>query len=187
MSEKAIDIGGDHVAGIARPVVSVAPVNLPIEGRRSLLQLRISAPIGGSELPIILFSHGNGQSLYAYGQLANHWAAQGFVVIQPTHLDSRMVGLAQDDPHRPQLWRHRESDLVHVLDALPAMLAAMPGLAGRVDVDRIAVAEHAGQQGTAARRGQVSHPHGWTGTRATTLISKSKPASQVTPTAVQAG
>jgi hypothetical protein len=46
---------------------------------------------------------------------------------------------------------------------------------------------NAGQQGTAARCGQISHCHGLTGMRATTLISKSKPASQVTPTAVQAG
>lgn len=66
MSAKAIDIGGDHVAGISRPILSVAPVSLPVEGRGAALQLRISAPLDGAALPIILFSHGNGQSLYAY-------------------------------------------------------------------------------------------------------------------------
>lgn len=158
MPEKAIDIGGDHVAGIERPVLSVAPVSLPEGGRGAPLRLRISAPLEGSALPIILFSHGNGQSLYAYGPLANHWAAQGFVVIQPTHLDSRMVGLAQDDPRRPQLWRHRENDLVHVLDALPALLAAAPGLAGRVDIDRIAVAGHSWGAQTASMLLGARHP-----------------------------
>lgn len=158
MSEKAIDIGGDHLAGIARPVVLVAPLSLAVEGRGTPLQLRISAPLEGSGLPIIVFSHGNGQSLYAYGPLANHWAAQGFVVIQPTHLDSRMIALAQDDPRRPQLWRHRENDLVHVLDALPALLAATPGLAGRVDVNRIAVAGHSWGAQTASMLLGARHP-----------------------------
>jgi pimeloyl-ACP methyl ester carboxylesterase len=158
MLEKAIHIGGDHVAGIERPILSVAPVSLLVQGRGALLQLRVSAPLEGSALPIILFSHGNGQSLYAYGPLANHWAAQGFVVIQPTHLDSRMVGLAQDDPRRPQLWRHRENDLLRVLDALPALLAATPGLGGRVDFDRIAVAGHSWGAQTASMLLGARHP-----------------------------
>jgi pimeloyl-ACP methyl ester carboxylesterase len=146
------------VAGIARPVVSVAPVSLPVEGRGALLQVRVSAPLEGSALPIILFSHGNGQSLYAYGPLANHWASQGFVVIHSTHLDSRMVGLAQDDPRRTQLWRHREHDLVHILDALPALLAAMPGLQGRADRDRVAVAGHSWGAQTASMLLGSRHP-----------------------------
>lgn len=158
MSEKAIDIGGDHVAGIARPVLSVAPVSLPVAGRGAALQLRISAPLDGGTLPVIVFSHGNGQSLYAYGPLANHWAAQGFVVIQPTHLDSRMVGLAQDDRRRPQLWRLRENDLVHILGALPSLVAAVPGLSGRVDHDRIAVAGHSWGAQTASMLLGARHP-----------------------------
>ena len=158
MSERAIDIGGDHVEGIFRPILSVAPIGLPVEGRGAVLQLRISAPLDGAALPIILFSHGNGQSLYAYGPLANYWAAQGFVVIQPTHLDSRMVGLPQDDPRRPQLWRHREADLVHVLDALPSVLAAVPGLSDRVDRDRIAVAGHSWGAQTASVLLGARHP-----------------------------
>ncbi len=81
MSEAGIDIGGDHVAGIFRPILSVAPVSLPVEGRGAVLQLRISAPLDGTALPIILFSRGNGQSLHAYERLARHWTAQGFVVI----------------------------------------------------------------------------------------------------------
>ena len=77
-----------------------------------------------------------------YGPLAKHWAAQGFVVIQPKHLDSRMVGFAQDDARRPRLWRDRENDLVQVLDALPVLLATTPGFAGRGDVQRMAGAGH---------------------------------------------
>ena len=78
----------------------------------------------GNALPVIIFSHGNGQSLHAYGPLADHWAAYGFVVIQPTHLDSRTLGLAPDDPRRPHLWRFREEDLAAVLDGLGSGLIA---------------------------------------------------------------
>jgi predicted dienelactone hydrolase len=54
-------------------VVSIAPISLPSVGRGVDLQVRVSAPISGDELPIIIFSHGNGQSLHAYAPLANYW------------------------------------------------------------------------------------------------------------------
>ena len=80
--------------------------------------MRVSAPATGSELPVIVFSHGFGSSLNGYGPLADFWAAHGFVVIQPTHLDSRTVGLPQDDPRIPRLWRFRVEDMKRVLDRL---------------------------------------------------------------------
>lgn len=80
------------------PVVSVKPVALEAPGRGEDLRVRVSAPTTGSELPVVVFSHGFGSSLNGYGPLADFWAAHGFVVIQPTHLDSRTVGLPQDDP-----------------------------------------------------------------------------------------
>ena len=42
------------------PVVSVSPVVLPAPGRAVDLQVRVSAPVTGSELPVILLSHGHG-------------------------------------------------------------------------------------------------------------------------------
>jgi dienelactone hydrolase len=142
----------------AVPVISMAPVTLPLPKRGLDLQLRVSAPLHGDRLPVVIFSHGNGQSLHGYGPLANHWAAHGFVVIQPTHLDSRMIGLAQDDPRRPQLWRFRESDLVSILDGLDAIEAAVPAIAGRIDRDRIAVAGHSwGAQAASTLLG-AKHP-----------------------------
>lgn len=44
------------------PVLSVGPVVLPAPGRTVDLQMRVSAPVTGSELPIILLSHGLGFS-----------------------------------------------------------------------------------------------------------------------------
>ena len=65
------------------------------------LQVRVTAPTTGPDLPIIVFSHGFGFSMDAYGPLVDFWAAHGFAVIQPTHLDSVTLGLAPDDPRTP--------------------------------------------------------------------------------------
>ncbi|MFF0584924.1 alpha/beta hydrolase family protein [Streptomyces sp. NPDC003781] len=131
-------------AGVATtaPVVSVKPVVLHAPERGEDLRVRVSAPATGHGLPLVLLAHGFGSSLDGYGPLADHWAAHGFVVVQPTHLDSRTVGLPEDDPHRPGLWRSRVEDMKRVLDNLDVVEAAVPGLAGRLDRSRVAAAGH---------------------------------------------
>jgi fermentation-respiration switch protein FrsA (DUF1100 family) len=124
------------------PVVSVTPVSLKAPGRGDDLQVRVSAPATGSSLPVIVFSHGFGSSLNGYGPLADFWAAHGFVVIQPTHLDSRTVSLPPEDPRTPRIWRFRVEDMKRILDQLDLLEAAIPGLSGRVDRIRIAAAGH---------------------------------------------
>lgn len=101
----------------------------------------------GSELPVILLSHGLGfsnnlSSLNGYAPLANFWAAHGFVVIQPTHLDSRTLSLDPDSPGAPPHWRSRAEDMTRILDRLDAIEAAVPQLSGRLDRSRVAVAGH---------------------------------------------
>lgn len=131
------------------PVVSVSPVVLPAPGRAVDLQLRVSAPVIGRDLPIVLLSHGHGvsnhlSSLNGYGPLASYWAARGFVVLQPTHLSSATLrGVV--DPHGPEgalFWRSRAQDMSRLLDALDTIEDAVPGLRGRMDRGRVAVAGH---------------------------------------------
>ncbi|MFK4547765.1 putative dienelactone hydrolase [Streptomyces tendae] len=124
------------------PVVSVKPVVLPAPERGEDLRVHVSAPVTGHGLPVVLLAHGFGSSLDGYGPLADHWAAHGFVVVRPTHLDSRTVGLTEDDPRRPGLWRSRVEDMRRVLDDLDVVEAAVPGLAGRLDRSRVAAAGH---------------------------------------------
>lgn len=124
------------------PVISVSPVVVAAPGRGQELHVRVSAPVSGRELPVLLFSHGNGSSLQGYGPLVQFWAAHGFVVVQPTHLDSRTLGLPPDDARRPVIWRHRVADLRHILDNLSTVEDAIPGLRGRLDHARVAVAGH---------------------------------------------
>jgi predicted dienelactone hydrolase len=117
-------------------------VVLPAPGRGEDLQVRVSAPVTGAELPMIVFSHGFGESLDGYAPLADFWAAHGFVVVQPTHLDSRKLNVTPDDPRYPEIWRLRVEDLTRVLDQLDLVEAAVPGLAGRLDRSRVAAAGH---------------------------------------------
>ncbi|WP_084959170.1 alpha/beta hydrolase family protein [Thermoactinospora rubra] len=123
-------------------VMSAKPVVLPAPDRGEDLQVRVSAPATGGDLPVIVFSHGFGWSMNGYAPLADFWAAHGFVVVQPTHLDSRTLGLPADDPRTPRIWRFRVEDLKRVIDELDALEASVPGLRGRLDRGRIAVAGH---------------------------------------------
>jgi len=124
------------------PLVSVRPVLIPAPGRGEDLQVRVTAPVVGTDLPVVVFSHGFGWSMDGYSPLATAWAGAGFVVVQPTHLDSRTLGLTPADPRFADIWRIRVQDVRRVLDCLEPVEAAVPGLPGRVDRSRIAVAGH---------------------------------------------
>ncbi|MBT2508356.1 chlorophyllase [Streptomyces sp. ISL-98] len=130
------------IASAPTAIVSAKPVVLSAPGRGEDLQVRVSAPVTGSDLPIIVFSHGFGWSMDGYAPLADFWAARGFVVLQPTHLDSRTLSLPADDPRTPRIWRFRVEDIKRVLDELDVLEASVPGLSGRLDRSRIAVAGH---------------------------------------------
>jgi len=128
-------------------VISVSPVVLSAPGRAVDLQMRISAPATGRELPIILLSHGQGRSnnlssLNGYGPLANFWAAQGFVVIQPTHLSSKTLSLDPKTSGAPLFWRSRVEDMKYIIDQLDVIESSIPEIKGRLDQGRIAVTGH---------------------------------------------
>lgn len=109
------------------PVVSISPIVLPAPDRGHDLYVRVSAPATGAQLPIIMFAHGFGSSLDGYAPLVHYWAAHGFVVIQPTFLDSRTLSANPQashrealntylaDPRKPHMWRYRAQDLGQVL------------------------------------------------------------------------
>jgi fermentation-respiration switch protein FrsA (DUF1100 family) len=156
------------------PVISVSPIVLSAPGRGEALQVRISAPATGNSLPIIIFSHGFGSSMDGYAPLANFWAAHGFVVIQPTFLDSRTLNHSPkaahnealkvylDDPRKPLMWRFRVEDVKRVLDQLDFIEDSAPGLKGRLDRSRIAAVGHSfGAQTTGMLLGaRVIAPNG---------------------------
>lgn len=129
-------------------IISVYPIGLSVRDRPVALELRVTAPTVGRGLPILLLSHGHGpsnflSSLHGYGPLASYYAARGFVVIQPTHLDSKTLPFrGSDHPDAPLFWRSRAEDMAHILDRLDVIESAVPGLAGRLDRDKVAVVGH---------------------------------------------
>lgn len=127
---------------LGRRIVAVRPIAVAAPGRSVDLQVKVTAPLSGHDLPVIVFSHGNAWSLDGYGPLVDRWAAAGFIVVQPTHLDSRRNGIGWDDPRFAAIWRVRIADLHAVLDGLGAILLQAGDLATRVDRERIAVVGH---------------------------------------------
>ncbi len=131
----------------AVPTVSVSPVTLPAPDRGLPLELRITAPVGGRDLPIILLSHGHGPSLYlpskdGYGPLVSFYAEHGFAVIQPTHANSKVAGLDPGAPGGPLFWRSRVEDMTLILDRLDEIEGMVPAVAGRLDHGRVAAVGH---------------------------------------------
>ncbi|WP_433536855.1 alpha/beta hydrolase family protein [Micromonospora sp. CA-249363] len=125
----------------AQRIVAIKPIGVPTEGRGIDLQVKVTAPASGRDLPVIVFSHGNAWSMDGYEPLVDRWAAAGFVVVQPTHLDSRRNGIGFDDPRFGTIWRVRIADLHAVLDNLGDILDEA-GLRGRVDEGRVAAVGH---------------------------------------------
>lgn len=147
--------GADALLGRARtipvanstPFLSVSPVVLPAPGRPAPLQVRVSAPVTGGRLPVVLISHGGGFTNYlsshrGFAPLSDFWAAHGFVVVQPTHLSSKSLGLPRTAPDARGYWESRVQDLTAILDHFSLIEAAVPGLAGRVSPGQAAVAGH---------------------------------------------
>ncbi|KUF16817.1 alpha/beta hydrolase family protein [Streptomyces silvensis] len=124
-----------------RQTIAIKPITVPAEGRDFELQVKVTAPARGADLPVIVFSHGNAWSMDGYGPLVDRWADAGFAVVQPTHLDSRRYGIGFDDPRFGTLWRVRVADLHGVLDHLGHVME-QAGLTDRVDHSRVALVGH---------------------------------------------
>ncbi|GGG23052.1 MULTISPECIES: dienelactone hydrolase [Rhizobium] len=126
--------------------VAYTPIRLSMPGRQPL-ELRLTAPATGSNLPILLLSHGYGPSNYipskdGYAPLVQYWAERGFVVIQPTHASSRVGGLSSDTPGAPFFWRKRVEEMKAILDQLAEIERQASAVAGRMDHARIAAVGH---------------------------------------------
>jgi predicted dienelactone hydrolase len=163
-----IPISTTGLSPVLRVVVSVSPIVLPAPGRPVDLRVRVTAPVTGHDLPLLLLSHGQGgsnnlSSLDGYAPLVQHFAAQGFVVVQPTHLSSATLnghpGL-KDHPEAPLFWRERALDMTRILDGLAVLEATVPQIAGRLDHGKVVVVGHSlgGHTAGLLLGARLSHP-----------------------------
>ncbi|WP_261394792.1 alpha/beta hydrolase [Mameliella alba] len=114
--------------------VAYTSILLPMKDRQPL-DLRLTAPAEGRDIPIVLFSHGGGPSNYipskdGYAHLTQFWAERGLAVIQPTHATSRVGGLPPDAEGAPFFWRERVAEMTAILDRLDEIEAKAPAIAG---------------------------------------------------------
>jgi predicted dienelactone hydrolase len=126
-------------------VVTYSPVVFDVPDRPVPLEIKVSMPESGRDLPVILLSHGHGManflsSLNGYGPLVDFWAAHGFVVIQPTHLSSKSLSLPATTSGAPLYWRSPVEDMSFIIDHLSDIESMVPTLQARLDRTRIAVA-----------------------------------------------
>lgn len=143
---------------------SISPITLTIEGRETQLELRITLPLSGDGIPVILLSHGHGPSSYlpskdGYAPLVNYYAEQGFAVIQPTHASSKVGGLGNNHPDAPLFLNQRVLEMNTILDSLAQIERDIACLSGRLDKERIAIVGHSAGAITAAMLMGMTLPH----------------------------
>jgi len=145
---------GYHLAPGPHAVSEVSDLVLHDAKRSKDLHVRILYPNDRGRYPVIVFSHGAGGSQDCCEALTRHWAAYGYVTIQPTHDDSalqrrnsgeennRFTEAVRDAFDKPALWESRPQDISFVLDSLSVLEHRVPGLVGNMDKDRIGVGGH---------------------------------------------
>lgn len=132
--------------------------------------LRVYAPKGArAPLPVVLFSHGIGESRDAYVYLGRHFASQGYVAIHLTHYGTDRSVLEKDGLagiyraiRNPENWRNRPRDVSFVLDVLERGSPVIPLASGLVDMGRVAVAGHSAGAFTALALAGLRVPEGTT-------------------------
>ena len=94
-------------------------------------------PDGDGPFPVIIFSHGAGGAGSNEFPVTRHWATHGYVVVQPTHADSRSLNggeLKRTDDGPAQ----RALDVKFVIDSLEKV----EDFKGKLDLKRIGVGGH---------------------------------------------
>lgn len=113
---------------------------VPDEDRE--LPLRIVYPDGEGPYPVIVLSHGTFSSGRRYDAVAGYWAARGYVVMLPDHVDANYGVIPKKNEDMFRVSRLRVADLTLIADSLTEIESRLPALAGRLDHSKLVVAGH---------------------------------------------
>ena len=128
----------------------VGPLAITSDGAASLvvpdqdreMSLRIVYPDDGGPYPVIVFSHGTFSSADKYDLVVEFWAARGYVVLLPNHLDANYGITPTKSEDMINVIQTRISDLSVVLDGLDEIETQNPGLKGKMNRDQFIAAGH---------------------------------------------
>lgn len=143
-----------HPATASTMSVSVDPVIITADGQP--LAMQVSAPMVGTDLPVVVVSHGNLLSRHDYRPLVAMLVAHGYIVIQPDHPDASQNGFPP--PAYPaDTWLTRLRQITWIGAHVPDVLAAAGLSADRADPAQIVVLGHSfgGQTAALAMGAQV--------------------------------
>jgi len=123
----SLPTGGPH------PVAVIEELVLNDAQRDKDLTLRITYPEAEGAFPVILLAHAVRRNREDFKPLAEQWAANGYVVIQADHADTRRMGAD---------WRNRALDMSFTIDSLAEIESKAPELSTKMDATRIGVGGH---------------------------------------------
>jgi len=113
------------------------------------LPVRISYPVGKTRFPVIVFSHGNGSKGDMYKGFTDYWASHGYVVIQPTHMDSTSLGFKTKRDNMREMYQQmlqvtdtRRQDMSFIVDSLDLIETIVPDLKDKLDRTKLVAAGH---------------------------------------------
>ena len=122
---------------------------LDFEELEKQLPIRIAYPDTEGAFPVIVFSHGSGSKGDMYKGFTDFWASHGYVVIQPTHMDSRSLGFKIKRENLREMYTQmlyvtdtRRKDMSFVLDSLGLIQEMVPDLKGKMDTLNLVAAGH---------------------------------------------
>jgi len=95
--------------------------------------------------PLVLITHGFGETYESYDYLAEHLASYGYIVISINHEDSDKATLDKEGLKsltNPELFETRPQDVQFVLDQVLSNKIDNNLLKNKVDVDKIGIAGH---------------------------------------------
>lgn len=116
-------------------------VELYSEAQSRKVLFRVTAPDRGGPYPLIVFSHGAMCGPGSYARITDQWAAEGYVVISPIHLDAIDDREAIMSMTPTEIIETRLFDVVYPIDQLDAIEQAAD-MAGVVARGKYAIAGH---------------------------------------------
>jgi dienelactone hydrolase len=143
---------GPHAVEVINPLI------LAYAEQDKNLRVRVSYPADEGVYPVIVFSHGAFCSKDDYSLVTDHWASHGYVVFQPTHLDSKSLG-KPDFRKMTAISFSRLDDLSFIVDSFDQIEEMVPDLAGRLDREKLSIAGHSMGAMTAATVAGMRRKH----------------------------